>query len=122
MPCVVVNMSGWRRLTGLDCKDPELVPAGHNFSDQERRILEEVNAANLRLDELRTAVSDSLGVRKRADVASEQGTHTTLLPLASGEDKKAEDKAAARMSSMVKRVVEATGHGLDGLLEAVKPV
>lgn len=93
-------------------------------TEQESRILKEVQAVNLKLDELRSthalaplrkAVS---AVESNRASGSEQGSQLSLDP---GEGKKAEDKSDSRMSSMVKRVVEATGHGLDGLLEAARP-
>lgn len=78
-----------------------------------------MQAANLKLDELRSAVTDTLGVAsKKAGSASEDCSQLSLDP---GEGKK-EERSDARMSSMVKRVVEATGHGLEGLLESPTPV
>lgn len=88
-------------------------------TDQERRILEEVQAANLKLDELRNAVTDTLGVASKRPGSGPE--HCSQLSLDPGEGEK-EGKSDARMSSMVKRVVEATGHGLDGLLESATPV
>jgi hypothetical protein len=102
------------------CNDAakDLVSDSLIHTDQERRILEEVKAANLKLDELRNAVTDSLGWGKKQIATSEQ---CSQLSLDSRDNKKLEDKPENQMSSMVKRVVEATGHGLEGLLEA-KPV
>jgi hypothetical protein len=104
-----------------DCDDMEQVHVSARLitTDQERRILEEVKAANMKLDELRNAVSDSLGVGKKHVAGSEQSSQ---LSFDSGESKSVEDKSDIQMSSMVKRVVEATGHGLEGLMEAAKPV
>jgi hypothetical protein len=87
---------------------------------QERRILEEVENANKKLDDLRHAVSEKLSlcsVAKARNAASAPDAQWE----GHGPPKTVEDNKASaetrRMSSMVKRVIEATGHGLDDLLD-----
>lgn len=87
---------------------------------QERRILEEVENANRKLDDLRNAVSEKLSLCTVARARTATSAQDSVPLATHGPPKSAEDMKmnsnAARMSSMVKRVVEATGHGLDDLL------
>ena len=68
---------------------------------------------NMKLDELRSASSDKLAGDKMMGRA--EHSHSCA-------GKFSEEDSETRMSSMVKRVVEATGHGLDALLDTATPM
>ena len=85
----------------------------HVSTERERQILEEVQVVNMKLDELRKMGSDTLGGNKNIGGAERSQFSVGKI---------SEEDTEVRMSSMIKRVVEATGHGLDALLDTSTPM